>query len=84
MGKVSNFPKQQHSDEIDVIQVSKDKIMINGVECETMELDEFIMNMGISPEAEERFIRGLFGIIKDACFEDFRLLKIFKEIFKGR
>ncbi|WP_053983453.1 hypothetical protein [Niameybacter massiliensis] len=85
MGQIIHFPNSKKDDSnIDVVQVSKDKIIINGVECKCMDLEEFIMGMDISPESEERFIKGLFEIIKEACFEDIRILKIFKEIFKGK
>ena len=42
------------------------------------------MGVELSQEAEEKFIRGFFKIIKEACLEDFRILKIFREIFKGK
>ena len=86
MGEIVHFPnnKKDKNNDIDVIQVSKNKIMVNGVEYESMDLEEFLMGVEISQEAEEKFIRGFFKIIKEACLEDFRILKIFREIFKGK
>ena len=86
MGEIVHFPnnKKDKNNDIDVIQVSKNKIMVNGVEYETMDLEEFLMGVELSQEAEEKFIRDFFKIIKEACLEDFRILKIFREIFKGK
>lgn len=82
MGKITYLPKQGPKEDIDIIQLSKDKIMINGVECQSMDLEEFIMGMDISPEAEERFIRGLFGVIRDELVGNWKAMKIFREVFK--
>lgn len=84
MGEIVHFPnnKKNKDDKVDIIQVSKNKIIVNGVEYESMDLEDFIMNMEISPEAEERFIKGLFEIIKEECFKDWKLMKIFKEVFR--
>lgn len=86
MGEIVHFPnnKKDKNNDIDVIRLSKNKIMVNGVEYESMDLEEFLMGVEISQEAEEKFIRVFFKIIKEACLEDFRILKIFREIFKGK
>lgn len=81
MGRISNFPKQS-TNEIEIVQVSKNTIMVNGVEYESMDLDEFIMSRNVSPEAEERFIKELFIIIRDYVIADWKIMKIFREVFK--
>lgn len=84
MGKITYFPKQcdTTSNEVDVIQISNNKIKINDVECEPMDLEKFIEQYPISEEAEERFIRGLFQIIKEELVDNWKVMKIFKEIFR--
>lgn len=80
MGRVVHLPSTK--DEIQVVQSTKDTVVINGVEYVSMDLEEFINTMEISPEAEEKFIRGLFQLIKEECLSNWKVLKIFKEIFK--
>lgn len=80
MGKIIHMPKMD--DTVDIIQVSKEKITVNGVEYESMDLEEFIMSREISPEAGERFIRDLFKIILEACMSDWKIMKIFREVFR--
>ncbi len=82
MGKKVHIPSSK--EELEVIQISKDKIMINGVECKEMDLEEFIMGMDISPEAEERFVRGLLEIIKEECMSNWKVAKMFREVFKTK
>lgn len=79
MCKIVHLPDEKKQD---VIVVCKDKVTINGVECQSMDLDEFLCGLDISPDAEERFVRGLFQIIKEEVISDWRFLKIFKEIFR--
>lgn len=81
MGRVVHLPKQP-TNEIDVVQVSKNRIMVNGVEYESMDLDEFIMSRNVSPEAEEKFIMELFIIIRDYVIADWKIMKIFRDVFK--
>lgn len=80
MGKVTYLPGVK--EEVNVITLEKGKVLINGKECESMDINTFFDSFEISPEDEEYFIRGLFQIIKEECFSNWRLLKIFKEIFK--
>ena len=82
MGKIVHIPSKR--EELEVIRISKDKITINGVECKEVDLEEFIMGMDISPEAEERFVRGLLEIIKEECSSNWKLAKMFKEVFKTK
>ena len=82
MGKIVHIPSKR--EKLEVIQISKDKIMINGVECKEVDLEEFIMGMDISPEAGERFVRGLLEIIKEECSSNWKLAKMFKEVFKTK
>lgn len=82
MGKLVHIPNKQ--EEIEIIQISKDKIIINGIECEAMDLEEFIIGMDISPEAEERFIKGVLEIIKEECMHNWKLAKMFREVFKAK
>lgn len=82
MGKITYLPETK--DKIDVITVSKDKILVNGVEYEAMDLEEFLNNIELSQEAEERFIRGLLQLIKEECLSNWKFMKIFREIFRGR
>lgn len=83
MGKVTYIPTN-HKDTIDIIQVSKDKVKINGIEYQSIDIEEFFNSLDITPEAEERFVRGLFEIIKKECIENWRVLKIFREIFTSK
>ena len=82
MGKIVHIPSKR--EELEVIRISKEKIMINGVECKEVDLEEFIMEMDISPEAEERFVRGLLEVIKEECSSNWKLAKMFKEVFKTK
>ena len=50
MGEIVHFPnnKNDKNNDIYVIRVSKNKIMVNGVEYESMDLEEFLMGVVIS------------------------------------
>lgn len=82
MGKIVHIPNSK--EELEAIRISKDKITINDVECEEVDLEEFIMGMDISPEAEERFVRGLLEIIKEECISNWKVAKVFREVFKAK
>lgn len=82
MSKIVHMPSK--SNDVDVIKIKKDKIMINDIECEAMDLDEFIAKLDISKEAEERFAKGLLEAIKEQCKNDLKFMKMFSEMFKTK
>lgn len=82
MSKIVHMPSK--SNDVDVIKIKKDKIMINDIECEAMDLDEFIAKLDISKEAEERFVKGLLETIKEECMSNWKVAKMFREVFNAK
>ncbi len=86
MGKVTYLPTQDQEIRAVVTRNGIEKVVIDGKEYEAMSIEEFVDSISdrITPEAEERFVRGLLEIIKEECMGNFRLMKIVKDIFKFR
>lgn len=79
-GNIVFRPKQEKNEVNETIIVTKDKIIINGVEVEPIDLEAFISS-NVSEESAEKFVRGIFKLFKKEIMKDYKLMTMFQEVF---